>query len=121
MSSQIFNTSGVFTLASAAATLTWLAGGSQWWGVAGIAIDETNKRIVRRVAPPSKLAASLEWAGEVALSTAILTKIKKTEYVLPAALVAQVAAHEIGKDLPVRTLSTLAVLYQQGFFKLPQK
>lgn len=115
------NLPNAMTLAGIVCSTIWLAGGSGWFALAGLLLDELDGRVARATGQTTALGSQLDWAGDVALNAAVLAKLGAPYvYALPPIVVGQAALREEGWRPPVgsaRALVTLFALWKAKFFR----
>lgn len=118
---RLFNLPNTMTIAGLASTAVWLGGGSGWWALAGLVLDELDGRVARATGETTETGSQLDWAGDVAMSTAVLAKLGAPYVYAASAVVAGQVALRSSDYRPTvgsaRALLTLYALYKDGFFK----
>lgn len=71
----LINVPNAVSLAGCAATVAWLAGGSVWWLVLGLGLDELDGEVARNLGQTSGFGAQLDWTIDVATVGAIAMKL----------------------------------------------
>ncbi len=71
----LLNVPNVVSLIGCASTVAWLAGGSVWWLVLGLGLDELDGEIARNLGQTSGFGAQLDWTIDVATCAAIAMKL----------------------------------------------
>ena len=117
----VFTLPNVLTVAGIASSVVWLAGGSGWWALLGLILDELDGRIARATGQTSELGSSLDWAGDVAINAATIVKLGPPFiYALPVVMTGQMILRDEGTRPSIgsaRAVTTLFALYKQGFFR----
>ena len=71
----LINVPNAISLAGVAATCAWLAGGSVWWLVLGLGLDELDGEVARNLGQTSGFGSQLDWTIDVATMGAIAVKL----------------------------------------------
>ena len=112
----------LLTFGGIAASTAWLLGGSGWWAILGLALDEIDGRVARAMNQTSEFGSKFDWGGDVAINAATMTKLGGPYAVaLPVVVAGQVALREDGfrpSFGSARMITTLILLKRQGFFRL---
>jgi hypothetical protein len=65
----------LITIGGYAASLAWVAGGSPWLAVAGLAADEADGRVARLLGQASSLGSALDWAVDLTMTGLAATRL----------------------------------------------
>lgn len=119
---DLFTVPNLLTFGGIAASTAWLLGGSGWWAILGLALDEIDGRVARAMNQTSEFGSKFDWGGDVAINAATMTKLGGPYAVaLPVVVAGQAALREDGfrpSFGSARMITTLILLKRQGFFRL---
>lgn len=72
---SVWNVPNALSMAGCAATVAWLSGGSVWWLVLGLGLDELDGEAARNLGQTSGFGAQLDWTIDIATCAAIAMKL----------------------------------------------
>lgn len=119
---DLFTIPNLLTFGGIVSSTAWLLGGSGWWAILGLVLDEIDGRVARALNQTSEFGSKFDWAGDVAINAATMVQLGGSAAALmPAVLTAQAALREKGirpSFGSARMITTLLLLRKQGFFRL---